>query len=225
MCIRDRVAAPKKAGGVGACWFLVDVARCADLPDVAELHEDDAIGKRQRFLLIVGDINRGQSQRVVKPAYLRAHLQPELGVEIAQRFVHEHDSRLGDDGAGDGDALLLATGKLCRVFLAMLAQMDQVQDLVNSLVTFGFWDSLHLQAKSDVAFYSQMREEGIILEDHAEPTTLGGCPHNVIAVYLYVTTVRLEESSEAIERRRLAAPGWSEQADELATSHIEGELL
>src|SRR5690242_8567595 len=37
-----------------------------------------------------------------------------LRVEVARRLVGEEDERIADEGAGDGDALLLAAGKLHR---------------------------------------------------------------------------------------------------------------
>ena len=52
---------------------------------------------------------------------LGAHLEAQLGVEVRERLVHQHQRRLDDDGAGDGDALLLAAGELARqlVLLAL----------------------------------------------------------------------------------------------------------
>jgi len=35
-----------------------------------------------------------------------------FGVEVAGGFVEDEDLRLGEDGAGDGEALLLAAGEL-----------------------------------------------------------------------------------------------------------------
>src|SRR3712207_8863865 len=44
----------------------------------------------------------------------RSHLGARAGVEVAGRLVGEHDGRLGDERAGDGDALLLAARHLGR---------------------------------------------------------------------------------------------------------------
>jgi hypothetical protein len=43
---------------------------------------------------------------------LGAHLDAELGVEVAERLVEEEGLGLADDGAADGDALALTAGEL-----------------------------------------------------------------------------------------------------------------
>ena len=50
---------------------------------------------------------------------LGAHLQPQLGVEVGQRLVHQHERRLDDDRAGDRDALLLPARELARQLLGV----------------------------------------------------------------------------------------------------------
>jgi hypothetical protein len=68
-----------------------------------------------------------------------AHLQPQLGVEVRQRLVHQHQRRLDDDGAGDRHALLLAAGKLARQFLRVPVELHQRQRRVDrARCRFGF---------------------------------------------------------------------------------------
>ena len=43
---------------------------------------------------------------------------PRLAVEVAGRLVAQEQRRVGDDGAGDADALLLAAGERARIMLA-----------------------------------------------------------------------------------------------------------
>ena len=50
-----------------------------------------------------------------------------LGVEIAGRLVGQQDGGLGDDGARDGDALLLAAGQLARRVIFAASQPDAGQ--------------------------------------------------------------------------------------------------
>jgi hypothetical protein len=46
---------------------------------------------------------------------LRSHLVAETGVEVAERFVEQHESGPGDETAGERDALLLAAAELRRI--------------------------------------------------------------------------------------------------------------
>jgi hypothetical protein len=73
----------------------------------AQAQDDQAIGQAQRFLLIMGHVDRCQVESLVQPADLGAHLQTQFGVQVAQRFVHQYQGRMQDDCAGDRDPLLL----------------------------------------------------------------------------------------------------------------------
>src|SRR5437763_6539453 len=50
-----------------------------------------------------------------------------LRVEITGRFVGDEDARIGDDGAGDGDALLLTAGELSRIVTYAIGEADDAQ--------------------------------------------------------------------------------------------------
>ena len=76
------------------------------------VHDDDAVGDRQRLLLVVGDVDDGEAELLLDLADLLADMAAELGVEIGERLVEEQHLRLEHQRAGDGDALLLAAGEL-----------------------------------------------------------------------------------------------------------------
>jgi hypothetical protein len=68
----------------------IDALWCTDLLHYAQFHYHDAIGERQRFILIVSHIDRGATLLTVNATNLRAHFQAQLGIEIGKRLVHEH---------------------------------------------------------------------------------------------------------------------------------------
>ncbi len=78
--------------------------------DNAIAHDDDTIGQRHRFDLIVGHIDDGGLHLVVQFLDFDPHLRTQLGVEIGQRFVKQEHVGMAHDGAPHGDALALATG-------------------------------------------------------------------------------------------------------------------
>ena len=57
------------------------------------------------------------------------------GIDRAEGFVHQEERRIGRHGAGDADALLLATRELARPPLAILGrgEVDQVEKLIDSM--------------------------------------------------------------------------------------------
>ena len=50
-----------------------------------------------------------------------------LAIEVARRLVAEQQRRIGDDGARDADALLLAAGELPRIVLRAVGEADDLQ--------------------------------------------------------------------------------------------------
>ena len=69
-------------------------------------------------LRVVGDHDDGLAVLAVELLQQAEDLLGGLAVEVAGRLVADQQRRIGDDRAGDGDALLLAAGQLARLVLA-----------------------------------------------------------------------------------------------------------
>src|SRR6267154_252133 len=93
----------------GEVFFVVSGLAVFDVGDLAVAHVEDAVGDLGGFG-VVGDHEDGL---VELAAGLAEHLEDGVGVfgvEIAGGFVGEDDGGAVDEGAGDGYALLLASG-------------------------------------------------------------------------------------------------------------------
>ena len=86
----------------------VDLLRAADLLQHAFVHDDDAVGERHRLDLVVRHIDRGRALLEVQPLDLGAHLLAQLGVERADRLVHQHGLRPAHQRPADRHALHVA---------------------------------------------------------------------------------------------------------------------
>ncbi len=102
----------------------------------------------------------------LKPAQLLAHANPQERVERRKRLVEQQHRRIGDEGAGECDALLLAAGKLRRQPLGQHLHLDQAQHLARLGAALRLADAAHPQAKRDVVDAVKMREQCIALEHH-----------------------------------------------------------
>ena len=71
-----------------------------------------------------------------RPAHEVEDLGAGAGVEVAGRLVGEHDVGPGVEGAGDGDALLLAAGQLARAVAQAVGEADRVDDLTEPLLVW-----------------------------------------------------------------------------------------
>ena len=108
------------------------VPAVADDLAVAHDHDAFAVGGDVEF---VGDHDDGDA-RVVEFLEQPHDLDAGAGVEIAGGLVGQDEFRLVDQGAGDGDALLLSAGKLAGMMVTPVAQADLLQRLEGALSAF-----------------------------------------------------------------------------------------
>ena len=106
--------------------MVVEVLRRANLLEQPIAHDRDAVAHGHGLDLVVGDVDRGRPQALMQAGDVRARLDSELGVEVRERFVHEEDRWLADDGPSERDALPLPAGE--RLGLA-IEQLVQAKDL------------------------------------------------------------------------------------------------
>ena len=97
--------------------------------DAAVAHVDGGIAVGRGFR-IVGDHQDGLAQPAVQIAQNVENRFGVLGVQIAGGLVGQENGRVVHDGAGDGDALLLAAGKLVGFVIQAVADAEQAQDLL-----------------------------------------------------------------------------------------------
>ena len=151
-------------------------------------------------------------------------------VEIAGGLVRDEDGRLVDEGACDGDALLLATGQLIGHALFLAFEADELEHLGD--------DALHLTARlaDDLESEGDVVEDGLVgqepevLEDRADPAPkLGNLPvgeaTKVLAGHPDATLgggLLLEDEPE---ERRLARARGTHEEDELPLLDLEGHAL
>ena len=152
----------------------------------------------------------------MQPADLRTHLQPQRGVQVGQRLVHEHQRRFRHDRPRDGHPLLLPAGQLRRVLVRLAGQPHQPQRLVHPPGPLGPRDLPHGQAGRGVAPHGQVREQGVVLEHHAETALLRRQLVDAPAVEHDLPVGQRQQPGQAVQRGRLAAAGRPEQRHELA---------
>jgi hypothetical protein len=100
-----------EVGDEHGCRPVVDLSRRAELLDDAVVHHRDLVGHRHRFHLVVRDIDGRGMDAAVQFAQFMDHQIAELGVERAERLVHQEAFRPPHDRAAERDALAIAAGK------------------------------------------------------------------------------------------------------------------
>ena len=108
----------------------VELVRAAALEQPALVHDADAVGERERLLLVVGDEDRGDAQLALDPAHGAPQLLADAGVERAERLVQQQHLRPVRQRARQRDALLLAARELRRQALVHAVERDELQQLL-----------------------------------------------------------------------------------------------
>ena len=79
----------------------------------------------------------------------------------------KQDVGLDHHGAGESDALLLPSRKAAHRRLREVVETHGAQRLAHQAFSLGARDLAHPQAVRDVLEHVEMREQGVVLEDHA----------------------------------------------------------
>ena len=116
----------------------------------------------------MGHVDRGDPELALDRPDLLAQGDPDLGVEGRQRLVEEQDLRLDRERPGERDALLLAARQLARVAVALVGQVDQLEQLADPLADLVLRPLADLQAEADVVGDGHVREQRVRLEDHPD---------------------------------------------------------
>jgi hypothetical protein len=196
--------------------LAIDLQWRADLLDHALVHHHDAIGHRQRLLLVVGDHDGRHAEPALQRADLVAQVDPHRGVERRQRLVQQQQPGRGGERARQRDALLLAARELRREAAAAARQAHQAEQLVDARGDPGPSLAPVHQAIRHVLRHRQVGEQRIRLE-HDPVVASRRRRHRDVPPGLHDApgALRLQPGDDA-QQGRLAAARRAQEADELA---------
>ena len=167
----------------------------------------------------------------MSPASLRSritfkHLTDELWVERRRDLVEEHDLGLHRQRPHDGHALLLTPRQPIRIVSGLVSQAEagkKFKGLALRLVAPQTQDLA--RCKRHVVDDAAVRKEVERLEDDADLSSCGvdvvAGPRDVVALEPDRAGVDRLEQIEAAEQRRLAAPGRTDQRNDLVIGDVD----
>src|SRR5215217_5874791 len=117
--------------------------------------------------LVAGRDEHGGAD-AVDPVQKLHDAHARVRVEVAGRLVGDEYRRLRDEGAGDGDALLLPAGELVRVLLRLRAQAHEVEYLRDLRADGTALLARDLHRVGDVLGGGLVREQHEVLEDASD---------------------------------------------------------
>src|SRR5215212_2429797 len=194
-----------------------------DDPAVGELDDAVAVGGVH---LGVRDLDDGRAGGV-EPLEQLHDLAPLARMEVAGGLVGEDELGPVDDGAGDGDELLLAARHLVGEEVFLADDLELVEDVGDDGLRLR---TLHVavgERDFDVLLHGQAVDEVVALEDEADVALVqlgallvvhlvDGLTHEVV-----LAAPRAVEEAEDGEQRRLPRTRRPHDGDELALAHVQ----
>mmetsp|Transcript_73984 Transcript_73984/g.173688 ORF Transcript_73984/g.173688 Transcript_73984/m.173688 type:complete len:360 (-) Transcript_73984:725-1804(-) len=154
-----------------------------------------------------------------------------LGVQRARRLVEEQDLGVLEQGAGDGDTLLLPSAKHDAALSALrvVALRQTLDEVVCVGQASGLLDAgvgADLGSIHDVVLNGHGKQYGFLLHQPnlvAQP--LGVVLQDVHPVNEDGSTLHVIEPLDEIDKGRLAAPGLTDEGERLARGQIDAEAV
>ncbi len=117
---------------------------------------------------VVGDHDDGFFEFLVEALEEGEDVGGAGGVEVAGGFVGEDEVGVGDDGAGDGDALFLAAGELAGEVVEAVGEADEIEGGGGIFAALFAGEGGELEGQLDVFEGVEDGDEVEGLEDEAE---------------------------------------------------------
>ena len=191
----------------------------------AVLHHRHFVAQGHRFDLVVGHVDGGGFQTLVHQLHFGTHLDPQLGVEVGQRFVEQVDLRPARQGTAHGHALLLATGQLARLAVEQVFDLQQLGHARHFGVDVGLRHLADLEAELDVLAHAHGRVQRVGLEHHGDVTVLGAHAAHVLITDHDRAAGDGLKAGDAVHQRGFTAARRADQDQELAFLDRQFDVL
>ncbi len=202
--------------------MLVQLGGGALLHDRPVAQHGDAVGERQRLLLVVRDEDGRDPLLADQALHLLADVRAHRGVKGGERLVEQQRQRAPRECSRQRHPLLLAAGELVREAAREVRDPDHLEHLPDDLAAAPLGPR---QPEADVAGHVEVREQRAFLGHVADPALLRR--HVATAVVQRpagkadLAALGALEAGDDAEQRRLAAPGEAEHGGQRARGDLQ----
>jgi hypothetical protein len=152
-------------------------------------------------------------------------VDPELRIQVGERFVKKENPGPDNDRPGQGDPLLFPSRELVGKLTLVTLEPGEGEYLHDRPVDIPLLHPLDSQAIGHVLIDRKMREKGVVLEDKTDVPLIGHQIRNVIRSDMDTAAVRSFESGNHPESGGLSAARWAEERQELAGLDLKAHVV
>ncbi|CCX38139.1 uncharacterized protein BN452_02034 [Clostridium sp. CAG:1013] len=213
-----RAHKPRHVRGAGG---IVHLGGSAQLLKPAVFHHGDPVGHVQGFLLVMGDVNKGDTQLLLQPLQFLLHLPPQLQVQGSQGLVQQQQFGPVDERPGDGHTLFLAAGKFSGHPLLKTGQLDQFQHLFHFFFDLALGPLPDLQGVAHVLLHGHVGEQSVVLEHGVHVPPVGLHVGHVLALQQHPALVRGLQPGDDPQGGGFAAARGPQQGDKFPLGRFQ----
>ena len=201
--------------------LVVNIGRRTDLLNFTVIHNDHGIRHGKGFLLVMRNVNEGNSNLPLDFFQLNLHLFSYFRIQGAKRLVKKKDFRLIYQRTGNGNSLLLSAGEQGDISFFETLQTYHFQhsgDFLGDHVLVHFFQ---IQTESNVLCHIQMGKKGIFLENGVYLSLIWRQLGNLNSVKQYFAAAWLLEACNNTKGCGLSTATWSQKGEKLVLIDVQ----
>ena len=199
--------------------------RSANLLDEAVLHDNDTVAQGHSLGLVVGNVDEGGVDALAQLNQLGTHLVTQLGVQVGQGLVHQHNLGVTDDSTADGNTLTLTAGQSLGLTAQVLGDVQDFGSFLHLLVDLVLGGVTQLQSEGHVVINGHVGIQSIVLENHGDIAVLGGNVVHQTVADVQLAAGDVFQAGNHTQGGGLTAAGRTDQNDEFLVGDVQVELL
>ena len=171
----------------------------------------------------MGDVDESDTDVGLDALELNLHLAAKLEVEGPKWLVEQENLWLVDQSPGNGNSLLLTTGKLSGLAPRVAGELDELEhrlDLVAHVFLLG-----PPRPERDVLKDVQVREERVRLKDGIHRPLVGLAVGDILSTYHDPALARLFKPGNHPQRGCLSTPRWPQKGEERPRRDRERQVV
>ena len=220
----EQVGLADEVGNESAGGALIDFLGCADLEQLAVVHDGNAVAHRERLFLVVGDEHEAHPQLALERLEFALHLLTELEVESAERFIEEKHLGFVDERRASATRCCWPPDIWLGLRFSRPA-MHEADGLGSASPCLGLGHLPHAQPEGDIVEHVHVRKQGVVLEDGVHRPLVGRQRADLVAEDFETSLGGELEPGDHAKCRRLAAARGAQHCEELAVLNGEVDMV